>query len=140
VDRIQKVKEKRSKTKYGKSKLQVGDLVRVRVKGDVFKKGYTQRWSTDVNTVESVEGDWYTLDDESRFKGEDLQKVEKVAEGTAVKDVAKQAQAEHKQEVILKSEDIKQENVQRKKRDWKPTERILRQKGSGFGNRTDLFF
>jgi hypothetical protein len=140
VDRITRAKEKRSNTQAEKSPLQVGDLVRVKVQGNVFKKGYTQRWGTDIRTIEKKEGNWFILDDDSRVKAENLLKVQKVAEEEAVKDVAGEAQAEHKQATVLKSEDIKEENVQRRKRDWKPTERILRQKGSGFGNRADLFW
>jgi hypothetical protein len=52
-----------------------GDKVRVRIKGNVFSKGYIQQWSDEIYTVVKVMKASATLDNGSKEKLSDLQKV-----------------------------------------------------------------
>ena len=60
------------------SDLKVGDKVRKHVKGLVDKM--TQRWSDNVCTVKSIQGQTITLNNESRHKRSDLLHVPGVAQ------------------------------------------------------------
>ena len=92
-----------------------GDHVRVR-EANIFKKGTEPRWSDEVYTVEGVKGLTVTLSNDKVYKRDNLLKIPndtiKITHTTEVKpNVIKTATKQRKQGIILKSEDIKEENI-----------------------------
>lgn len=65
-------------------RFKVGDSVRVRTEKGAFERGYESRWSKVTYEITAKEGQYFTLSNNKSYRGEMLQKVEKV------KDVVKQ--------------------------------------------------
>ena len=96
-----------------------GDHVRVR-EANIFKKGTEPRWSDEVYTVEGVKGLSVTLTNDKVYKRDSLLKIPKdtikITHSTVKPNVIKVATKQRKQDIILKSEDIKEENIRTSKR------------------------
>ena len=97
------------------SDLSVGDHVRISEK-NIFKKGTEPRWSDEVYTVEGVKGLSVSLSDGKTYKRDKLLKIPKdtikITNSDASKtNVVKTATKQHKQQLTLKAEDIKAENI-----------------------------
>lgn len=58
------------------SELTVGDQVRTMVRKSTFEKGYTKKWNDDVHMITGIEGNYYVLDDGSKYRAPFLQRVE----------------------------------------------------------------
>lgn len=130
-------KKERSKEVKEKSKVQlnVGDQVRIGKEKGVFGKGYEQRWSIKVYTIEKVDGLYYILDDGKRVRGHRLQKVrvpkvEEVEERKEVevepnRNIAKEEKFEHRTDQILKfKEGVSQSNRRAGLRERKPEAQV----------------
>jgi len=63
-----------------KPRLKFGDKVRFKLLKSVFEKGYTRTYSKEVHTIESIQGNNYTLDNGHIYRANRLQKVSKVDE------------------------------------------------------------
>ena len=95
------------------------DHVRVR-EANIFKKGTEPRWSDEVYTVEGVKGLSVTLTNDKVYKRDQILKFSndtiKITHTTVKPNVIKTATKQRKQDIILKSEDIKEENIRTSKR------------------------
>ena len=103
------------------SDLAAGDHVRVS-EANYFKKGTEPRWSDDVYTVQDVKGLSVTLDNDKAYKRDKLLKIPKATIKTtkttvSTPNVVKVATKQHKQDLILKAEDIKNDNIRTDKRE-----------------------
>jgi hypothetical protein len=97
------------------SDLTSGDHVRVS-EANFFKKGTEPRWSDEVYTVQDVKGLSVTLDNDKAYKRDKLLKIPKATIKTtktivSTPNVVKVATKQHKQDLILKAEDIKSDNI-----------------------------
>lgn len=102
---------------YQVGKINVGDLVRIKLKQATFSRGYEIRWSAKQYKVIAIEGLWYELDNGNKYRLADLQKVAEVPEEQQkIKQVVKKAKRKYKQELLLKREDIKPARIQRQPR------------------------
>jgi len=86
----------------------VGDYARVMMYKDKFKRGYEANYSHEVYQVTEVNGDSITLVNGKTYRPDQILKADKAS---ADVDEAKKVRKEHKKELELKSEDIKQENI-----------------------------
>jgi hypothetical protein len=103
------------------SDLTSGDHVRVS-EANFFKKGTEPRWSDEVYTVQDVKGLSVTLDNDKAYKRDKLLKIPKATIKTtkttvSTPNVVKVATKQHKQDLILKAEDIKNDNIRTDKRE-----------------------
>ena len=96
-----------------------GDHVRVR-EANIFKKGTESRWSDEIYTVEGVKGLSVTLTNDKVYKWDQILNFSKdkikITHTTVKPNVIKTATKQRKQDIILKSEDIKEENIRTSKR------------------------
>jgi hypothetical protein len=111
------------------SDLAAGDNVRISEK-NAFAKGTEPRWSDDVYTVEGVKGLSVTLSDGKAYKRDKLLKIPKDtikitnSDNKAKANVIKTAKKQRKQELILKAEDIKEENIVKGARERVPNKQM----------------
>ena len=111
------------------SDLAAGDNVRISEK-NAFAKGTEPRWSDDVYTVEGVKGLSVTLSDRKAYKRDKLLKIPKDtikitnSDNKAKANVIKTAKKQRKQELILKAEDIKEENIVKGARERVPNKQM----------------
>ena len=84
---------------------------------DVIKK--------DMKYIEFVFNNYYTLSNGKEYRGYRLQRVHPRTKLTQKKDVQKIARKERNRKLLLAREDIQEERIQRKRRDWKPTNEYL---------------
>ena len=103
----------------------VGDTVRVMIEKGKVSKGYDPNYSHQVYSIEKVEGNNYTLSNGKKYRAYKLMKVHEKTQVTEKKDVQKIARKEHNRTLLLRREDIQEERVQRRRRDWKPTREYL---------------
>jgi transposase InsO family protein len=96
------------------SDLQIGDKVRVNIKGQ-FDKGTEPQFSNEVYTVEKVNGQTVYINNGEKKKRHKLLKVDKDAKNIE-KSVVKIAKQKRKAQIIQKREDIQQENIVREVR------------------------
>lgn len=124
------------------SGLIVGDSVRVLKRKQVFDRGYEIRYSVQIYKVKSVDGLWYILDNDKRYREGSLQKVaapkseapkEESKEDAElkedaeinVKDVAKEARFDHKtQQILTHKEGVSQFNKREGLRERKPESQL----------------
>ena len=103
------------------SDLAAGDNVRVS-EANYFKKGTEPRWSDEVYTVQDVKGLSVTLDNDKAYKRDKLLKIPKetvknTKATVSTPNVVKVATKQHKQQLTLKAEDIKNDNIRTDKRE-----------------------
>ena len=101
------------------SKLKIGDFVRIRKLKDKFERGYEEKYSKELYKIISIDKRNYTLIDKKGnektvdlFRLKIVEDIEDDQEGSLIKTAHK----EHKQGKILKSEQIKPENIKENKR------------------------
>ena len=92
------------------SDVKIGDKVRVYIKGK-FDKGNDQIYSDEVYTVKQVSGKKLTLDNDVVKKRSSLLIVPKDTKSSNEKNFIKKAKKQYKNELILKKEDVKEENI-----------------------------
>ena len=105
----------------------VGDKVRLKIEKSIVSKGYDPNYSHEVYTIESINNNYYTLSNGKEYRGYRLQRVHPRTKLTQKKDVQKIARKEHNRKLLLAREDIQPERIQRKRRDWKPSDKYLEQ-------------
>jgi hypothetical protein len=91
------------------SDLQIGDKVRVNIKGQ-FDKGSEPQFSNDVYTVKKVRGNTIYIDGDVKKKRNKLLKVDKNSKNLN-QNIIKIAKKTRKTELQNKREDIKEENI-----------------------------
>jgi transposase InsO family protein len=104
-------------------KLQVGDTVKVKLKKNVFSKGYTINWSTKNYIIDSINGLNYTLNDGNTYRADGLQKV-KPSLIPEKEDIVKVAHKQHRVNQVLKSNSIDQNNRRVGSRERKPNKNL----------------
>jgi len=108
--------DKNKKNAQLNNDLVVGDHVRVSI-ANYFTKGTEPRYSDEIYTVEGVKGMSVNLSDDKTYKRDKLLKIPKDTikitdtSHTTKPNVIKQATKQHKQHLILKADDIKEENI-----------------------------
>ena len=105
--------DKNKKNAQLNNDLVVGDHVRVSI-ANYFTKGTEPRYSDEIYTVERVKGMSVNLSDDKTYKRDKLLKIPKDTikiTDTTKPNVIKQATKQHKQHLILKADDIKEENI-----------------------------
>jgi transposase InsO family protein/ribosomal protein L21E len=123
VGKIADLNAMKNKKNNTVSDINEGDKVRINIKG-TFSKGTEPTFSDKTYKVMSVNGKSITLDDGNRYKRDKLLLVPNETV-TETPNVIREAKKTKKQRVILNREDISNDNLQRKRRDWRPTSRAL---------------
>ena len=126
IGKITELNAKKNNKNKTVSDINEGDKVRVKIKG-TFDKGTEPTFSDKIYKVISVNGKTITLDDDKRYKRENLLLIpqDTTIENLPKVNVIVKAKKDKKQKVILNREDINENNLQRKRRDWKPTTKAL---------------
>ena len=111
-----------------KTKMKVGDWVRVLKRKATFDKGYQIRYSIEKYQITAVENLWFTLSNDKKYREASLQKVtapeDKPAE--TVVDSMKAEKFEHRTDQILKHrEGVAQSNKREGLREKAPTNRAV---------------
>ncbi len=105
----------------------IGDKVRLQNEKTIVSKGYEPNYSHKVYTIEKIEGNYYILDNNKKYRAYRLQKIHSKTKVTEKKDVQKIARKERSRTLLLNREDVKPERIQRKRRNWNPTNKYLEQ-------------
>jgi hypothetical protein len=103
--------------------LEIGDKVRINIKG-TFDKGTEPQFSNKVYSVIKIVGQTIYLNNGEKKKRYKLLKVDKDAKDIE-KTIVKQAKQERKSKLIQKKEDIKQDNIIREPRIRKANSKYL---------------
>ena len=111
--------------KEQRKEFKIGDTVRVMIEKSKVSKGYDPNYSHEVFLIDKVEGNYYTLSNGKKYRAYKLLKVHEKTQRKEKKDVQKVARKEHKRTFLLRREDIQEERVQRRRREWKPTREYL---------------
>lgn len=115
------------------SRLEVGDHVRVLKRKQIFDRGYQIRYSVTVYTINEIDGNYYILNNDKRYRERDLQKIKQVKSANEnndehkeeVIDVQKEAKVAHRADNILKhQEGLEQSNRRDGLRERKPTNQV----------------
>jgi hypothetical protein len=109
---------KKKITNVSNHKFKIGSIVRIKLKGSIFKKGYKQQYSTETYTIESINGMNAKLDDGESAELNDLQVVDKHTDlpQAETEKVEKQAKVSK----ILKQVGVSEANETQEKRIRKP--------------------
>jgi hypothetical protein len=103
-------------------------LVRIRLKKPIFTKGYKQEWSTQVFTLQKIEGANGILEDGTKVKLSNLQFVTKVSEPT--KQNVQQKKVEKKVKTIrnVRKEGLDVHDITSRLRQRKPEHQLVHDK------------
>jgi len=122
LNRFNKYQQKEAK----KKQIKVGDFVRILEKKHKLSKGTDQTYSSEVYKVKEKDGQYYVLSDGDKYRKPFLLVVPKdEVDMVKKRNVVKEATKARKDKNQLNREDIREENIKRKTRDWKPTKRAL---------------
>jgi len=89
--------DKARRRSYNRESIEVGTLVRLKIKKGLFEKA-SQKWSKSTHTVSEINGgDYYVSDRVNPYRKQDLLVVDEVAESDVV-DVVKEKEDEQKEE------------------------------------------
>ena len=122
LNRINEYQQKEAK----KKQIKVGDFVRILEKKHKLSKGTDQTYSSEVYKVKEKEGNYCILSNGTKTRKNFLLQVPKNEVTTEKKrNVVKEATRARKVANQLNRENIVQERVKRKPREWKPTRRAL---------------
>jgi len=122
LNRLNEYQQKEAK----KKQIKVGDFVRILEKKHKLSKGTDQTYSSEVYKVKEKEGNYCILSNGTKTRKNFLLQVPKNEVTTEKKrNVVKEATRARKVANQLNRENIVQERVKRKPREWKPTRRAL---------------
>ena len=91
------------------SDLNIGDNVRIKISG-IFTKGTEPRWSDETYSVKKIQGTTITLNDDTKFKRNNLIKVAEVDNSNKI-NIIKIATRTHKIAQQNKRDDLNESNI-----------------------------